>query len=88
MVHHLPAIMATPPLFPPRRNFTTQLLHDNTINSIGLYSIIFVRGLFNILTGLHIITSLAAIAIMLLSRFSYKPASKLNRADYLKITLL
>ena len=53
--------------FRARCDLLTQLLHDNPRKSIRLYIAIFIRGLFNLLTGLYIVSRLAALPAVLLS---------------------
>jgi len=42
VIHHLAVHTATRSTFQPHRNLLTQLLHDNTLNSIGCYVTAFV----------------------------------------------
>jgi len=49
-------------------NLLSQLLYNNVLNLIRLYIAAFIQRLFNLLTGLYIIASLAAVTTVLLSR--------------------
>jgi len=79
VVYHQLSHIIDPSTFQPRCNLLRQLLYHSIRKSIRLYIAIFIRCLFNLLTGLYIVASLAALSVVTLSCYPslyYTPFSQ------------